>query len=95
MGQRTAQDIGLRPVAGVRVDDELRVRQILLQRETVDRGNDQVIAAINHERRLMDWREIVPDAVGLLVRADNCRVLRCRCGLADFRGCDPDGEACA
>ena len=31
----------LRPVIGVRVDDELRIRDVLLHDERVDRGPDQ------------------------------------------------------
>ena len=49
----------LRPVTGVGVDDELRIRHLLLNDEGVDRGHDQVVTAVHHERWLLDRLEIV------------------------------------
>jgi len=48
----------LRTVIAVGVQNELRVRQVLLQDEGVHRIDDHVVAAVHHERRLSDFLEI-------------------------------------
>jgi hypothetical protein len=68
VGEEKLRILEERRVAGIRIDDELRIRQVLLQRESVDRGDDQVVAAIDHERRMMDFRQVIQHAIGLLVR---------------------------
>src|SRR5207245_6523942 len=49
----------MRAVCGVRIDDQLRVRQVLLQDERVHRVNDDIIAAVHDQRRLLDSLQIV------------------------------------
>src|SRR6266851_7778005 len=44
----------LRPVIGIRIEDELRVRQVLLQDERVYGVDDHVIAAVHDQSRLFD-----------------------------------------
>src|SRR5437879_12224162 len=44
----------LRSVIGVGVDDELRVRDVLLHDEGVHRGHDYVVTAVHDERWLLD-----------------------------------------
>ena len=58
----TDEELGilkLRPVIGVGVDDELRVRHVLLHNEGVDRGHDHVVAAVHDECWLPDRLQIV------------------------------------
>src|ERR1700736_2942058 len=49
----------VRAVRGVRIDDQLRVRQVLLQDERVHRVNDDIIAAVDDQRWLLDSLQIV------------------------------------
>src|ERR1700730_12875029 len=49
----------LRAVIGVGIDDQLRIRDILLHDERVDRGHDHVVTAIYDECRLRDRLQIV------------------------------------
>jgi hypothetical protein len=49
----------LRAVIGVGVEDELGVRQVLLQDERVHGVDDDVVAAVHHQRRLADRLEVV------------------------------------
>jgi len=49
----------IRAVCGVRIDAQLRVRQVLLQVERVHRVNDEVGAAVHDQRRLSDGLQIV------------------------------------
>src|ERR1700676_1151534 len=49
----------LRPVIGVGVDDELRVRDILLHDVGVDRRHDHVVTAVHNECWLLDRLEII------------------------------------
>ena len=44
----------LRPVIGVGIDDQLRIRDVLLHNERVDRGHDHVVTAVHDERWLFD-----------------------------------------
>src|SRR6202040_3837894 len=44
----------LRPVIRVGVDDELRIRDVLLHDEGVDRGHDHVVTAVHDECWLLD-----------------------------------------
>src|SRR6266436_4012052 len=55
----------LRAVIGVGVDDQLRIRDVLLDDEGVDRGHDHVIAAVHDERRLLDRLQIVVGPLSL------------------------------
>src|SRR5258707_8248249 len=55
----------LRTMIAVGVENELRIRQVLLEDERVHRINDHVVAAINHKRRLYDPLEV---GVGILSR---------------------------
>src|SRR3984893_3660338 len=52
-----------RPVSGVGVEDELRVRDILLQDERVDREDDKVLVAVHDKRRLLDRLEVIVGAL--------------------------------
>src|SRR5882762_2618431 len=49
----------VRAVIGVGVDDQLRVRDVLLHDERVHRGHDHVIAAVHDECWLLDRLQIV------------------------------------
>ncbi len=49
----------LRAVIGVGVEDELGVRQVLLQDERVHGVDDDVVAAVHHQRRLSNRLEVV------------------------------------
>src|SRR5216683_1478204 len=49
----------LRAVIGVGVDDQLRIRDVLLHDEGVNRGHDHVIAPVHDERGLRDRLEVV------------------------------------
>jgi hypothetical protein len=42
----------------VGVQNELRVRQVLLQDERVHRIDEHVVAAVHHERRLSDLLQV-------------------------------------
>src|SRR6202171_1967901 len=55
----------LRAVIGVGVDDQLRIRDVLLHDEGVDRGHDHVIAAVHDERWLRDRLQIVVGPLSL------------------------------
>src|SRR5260370_41612392 len=48
----------LRPVRGVRVEDQLCVGEILLKNVRVDRIDDDVVTAVDDERRLPDSFQI-------------------------------------
>src|SRR5689334_20460510 len=49
----------MRSVIGVREEDQLGVEQVLLQDVGVDGGDDDVVAAVDHERGLRDCLEVV------------------------------------
>src|ERR1700681_144182 len=49
----------VRSVIGVGVDDQLRIRDVLLHDEGVDRGHDHVVTAVHDECWLLDRLEIV------------------------------------
>src|SRR5229473_2728737 len=55
----------LRAVIGVGVDDQLRIRDVLLHDEGVDRGHDHVVTAVHDERRLRDRLQIVVGPLSL------------------------------
>src|ERR1700752_1620340 len=55
----------LRAVIGVGVDDQLRIRDVLLDDEGVDRGHDHIVAAVHDERWLLDRLQIVVGPVSL------------------------------
>ncbi|CAG9236162.1 hypothetical protein BCAR13_790080 [Paraburkholderia caribensis] len=52
-----------RPVIGVRIDDQLRVRQMLLKRERMPRRNDDVVAALDDQHGLPDRFQILQRAI--------------------------------
>src|ERR1700751_168057 len=52
-------------MVGVGIDDQLSVREVLLQDELVDRIDDQVFVAVPNQRRLLDGLEIVVGALAL------------------------------
>jgi hypothetical protein len=52
-----------RPVIGVGVEYKLRVRDILLQDERVDRVDDKVLVAVHDKRRLLDRLEVIVGAL--------------------------------
>ena len=49
----------VRAVIGVGVDDQLRIRHVLLHDERVHRGHDHVATAVHHEGWLLDRLQIV------------------------------------
>src|SRR6202049_3761406 len=55
----------VRAVIGVRVDDQLRVRDVLLHDERVHRGHDHVVAAVHDECWLLDRLQIVVGPLSL------------------------------
>ena len=62
------EEIGIlvrRSMVGVGIDDQLSVREVLLQDERVDRIDDQVFVAVHNQRRLLDGLEIVVGALAL------------------------------
>ena len=49
-------------MVGVREEDQLGVWQVLLQDIGVDGGDDDVVAAVDDERRLLDSLEVIEAA---------------------------------
>ena len=68
----------MRAVCGVRIDDQLRVRQVLLQDERVHRVNDQVGTAVYDQRRLSDGFQIIVRMLALRGPFGDGRSLRLR-----------------
>jgi hypothetical protein len=67
-----------RSVIGVRVEDQLRVRQILLQQIRVHRGDDDVVAALDDQRWLTNIFQRVENALGGRdIFADGFALRRC------------------
>src|SRR5229473_2244203 len=64
MADEALRILMLRAMIGVRIDDQLRIRDVLLQDEGVDRGHDHVVTAVNDECWLPDGLQI---AVGPLL----------------------------
>ena len=62
---------------GIRIEDELRVGQVLLKDERIHAIDDNVIASVDHQRRVRDRSQIVKRAgsrcTPLADRADLCR----------------------
>ena len=56
----------LRTMIAVGVQNELCVRQVLLEDERVHRTNDHVVAAVRHERRLSDLLQV---SIGIFRRS--------------------------
>jgi len=50
-------------MAGVGIDDQLSVREVLLQDERVDGVDDQVPVAVHDERRLVEASVVMVDSV--------------------------------
>ena len=48
-----------KPVAGVRIDDQVGVRQELRHRERANRRHYHVVAAVRNQRRLLDLSRMV------------------------------------
>src|SRR5258708_3962283 len=66
----------LRTMIAVGVQNELRVRQVLLEDERVHRINDHVVAAVHHERGLSDLPQV---SIGIFRRSGpflQCSYLR-------------------
>src|SRR4029453_10559870 len=74
----------MRAVCGVRVDDQLRVRQVLLQDERVHRVNDDIIAAVHDQRRLLDSLQIAVRTVAWSGPLGDGRALCRRYLFVDF-----------
>src|SRR5689334_14656255 len=70
----------MRSVIGVREEDQLGVEQVLLQDVGVDGGDDDVVAAVDHERGLRDSLEVVE-----AVRGGHAPLARCRPMRGDGR----------
>ena len=49
----------LRAVVGVRIENQLRVREVLLQDPGVDRVDDHVPVAVDDQRRLRDCLQVL------------------------------------
>ena len=49
---------------GIRVNDQLRVRQVLLKDVRIHRGDDDVGAAVDDQRRLLDRFQIIENVLG-------------------------------
>ena len=45
-------------MTGIRIDDQLCIRNVLSQRERVDRRHHDVIVAVHDQRGLLDFLEI-------------------------------------
>src|SRR6266478_1154418 len=52
----------LRPVIGIRIEDELRVAQVLLKNKRIHGIDDYVVASVDHQRRVGNLSEIVKRA---------------------------------
>ena len=61
----------LRAVVGVRVDDQLRVGNVLLQDPGIDGVDDYVVVTVDHQRRLLDALEVLIGARALANRASS------------------------
>src|SRR5258708_27041960 len=67
-------------MARIRVDDELRIRDVLTKRERIDCRHHDVVVAFHDERRLADGPELViplsarlaPSAYGCGLRLHGC-----------------------
>jgi len=53
-----------RPVICIRIKDQLRIRQVLLQDVRVHRRYDDIVTALHDQRRLTDIFQTVEDALG-------------------------------
>ena len=74
-----------RAVVGIRIKDELGIRQVLLENVRVHRGYDDVVAALRDQRRLADVLQIVQDAIAVGGVFADRRALRQGGFLADLR----------
>src|SRR4029077_8527431 len=84
----TAEQFGTlvqRAVGRIRINDQLRIRQVLLQDVRIDRVDDDVIAAADDERRLFDVFQVIPGPVALGTPLGNSSALR-QCGLLAYFG---------
>src|SRR5258708_23282463 len=68
-------------MARIRVDDELRIRDVLTKRERIDCRHHNVVVAVHDERRLADGPELViPLSARLAPFADGCGLRLHGCG---------------
>jgi hypothetical protein len=51
-----------KPVAGVRIDDQLGVRQELRHREELNRRHHHVVAAVRNQYRLLDLSQLYAES---------------------------------
>ena len=72
------------PCAEFGIDDQLRVRQVLLQDVGVDGIDDDVVAAVDDQRGLLDVFQIIPGVVALGAPSADRGALRLRRLLAHF-----------
>jgi hypothetical protein len=67
--------LALRTMIAVGVQNELRVRQVLLKDERVHCINDYVVAAVHHERGLSDFLQV---RIGIFRIVRSCALCRSR-----------------
>jgi hypothetical protein len=75
----------LRAVIGVGIEDQLGVRDVLLQDERIHRVDDHIGTAVHHQRRLMDGLQIGVGIVAWRAPLGERLDLRRRAFLADLR----------
>ena len=74
----------VRAVCGVGVNDQLRVRQVLLQDERVHRVDDDIGAAVHDQRRLLDRFQIIVGTFASSAPFGDGRALRRRHFVVHF-----------
>src|SRR6267154_1478750 len=72
-------------VAGVRIDDQLSVGDVLLQNPGVDGVDDHVVVAVDYQRRLQDGLEVLVGTLTLHAPLADCLDLGGRHFLARLR----------
>src|ERR1700730_18720543 len=83
----------LRPVIGIRIENELRVGQVLLKNKRIHRIDDHVIASVDHQRRVGNLSEIVKRARAWSTPSTDRVDLRRRDTFVHFRGAIHDAPA--
>ena len=58
MGHEQLRILELRSMPGIRIKDQLRIRDMLLQGEGVDGRHHDVVAAVDDQRRLANFLQI-------------------------------------
>src|SRR6267143_4734966 len=74
----------LRSVIGVRVEDQLRIGNVLLEDVRVDRVDDHVVVAVDDQRRLMDRLQIIEGVCARGAPLGECFELRRRHTVVHF-----------